>query len=307
MVKTRPGWLGLRWGFVATKALSAAMAAIFVAGNMNLVPFYLWPNQDRLWLDAHIYFRATESWVQGLDPWATSWQDVPFAAPPHALLLNLPFVPLGEDLAVGAWVALNAASVVYLLRRFRLPFWWAFFHPLTEGFLAASPDITLAAMALIGGSAIAAVAKPYSIPAILAARRWRSIIVAAVALIVTAPLLPWSYFLGATDRVANAFRDYTVTVSAFGAPLLMATTAAALVSLGRSKGLMLTTPGLLAQQPHYVVFSLEAIARSPILAVSMALPMEHLAAVGVIAYAISTKASAPLQGWASAKLNREAE
>ena len=46
------------------------------------------------------------------------------------------------------------------------------------------------------------------------------------------------------------------------------------------------TPGLLAQQPHYLVFSLEYIVASRWLVPFMALPIEHLAAVGIVAYAI---------------------
>lgn len=275
------------WRFFRKGTYVGLTIMLFVAANFTIVPFYLYPSDDRLWLDAHVYYRATEAWLSGANPWLTEWYGVPYSAPPPALLLNLPLMPFGETFAVAFWVTANSISVGVLLRRFRLPLWWALFHPIFEGYLAASPDITLAALVIIGGGSLAALMKPYSIPAMLAANRWRAVLLAAGTGLVSVPLLPWATFLNSRDLIGAAFRDYAVPVSAFGSVGLMLVTAIALLSLGRVPGLALTTPGLLAQQPHYNVFSLQTIARSRILTWTLGLPVEHMAAFGVVAYAVA--------------------
>lgn len=147
----------------------------------------------------------------------------------------------------------------------------------------------LAALIFVGGGALAALIKPYSIPAMLAANRWKALLLASAVGLVSAPLLPWTVFLDSRDLVAVAFQNHAVPVSAFGSPGLMLVTAIALVWLGRSRGLSLATPGLVAQQPHYNVFSLQAIARSRILTWTLGLPIEHFSAFGIVAYAVADR------------------
>ena len=284
----------LDWGFIRRRTVTGLTIAVFLVGTGGTAPFFLVPNTGNLWIDAHIYFRATEAWLAGANPWAVTFNGIPFAAPPPALLLNLPLQFLGEEHAVWVWAVANTLSVAYLLRRFRLPIWYVVFLPIAEGWLAATPDLTLAALVFLGGSWLAALVKPYSIPAILAESRLKVVLVAFGLGIVTIPLLPWSEFFASRALIQGAFEDYTQTVSAFGDPVLMVVTAVALVSLGWERGLGLTTPGLLAQQPHYLMFSLKYIVASRWLVLFMALPLEHLAAVGIVAYAIWQRVGEPV-------------
>jgi hypothetical protein len=277
---------GPNWAYVRARTSLILMVAACVMGTLRISPFFLLPDTGNLWIDAHIYYRATEAWLAGANPWAAGWGGIPFAGPPPALLLNLPFQPFGEPVAVLFWAVTNTLSVMYLIRRFRLPFWFLLFLPISEAWLAASPDLTLAAGVLVGMGWLAALTKPYAVPALLAAGRWRGIALAIVLGIATIPLLPWTEFIHSRAAVEDAFARYTVIVSAFGAPILMLVTLTALVSLGARRGLGLTTPGLLAQQPHYSLFSLEYIGTSPILVIALALPVEHLASIGVIGYAV---------------------
>lgn len=263
-----------------------AVALVFGVSNVPALSYYMYPGTDRLWLDAHIYYRATQSWLAGENAWASTWLGVPFAAPPPVLLLNVPLMSLGETTAVIFWVIVNLVAVTTLLRRFGLPLWWLMFPPIVEGFLAASPDLALAGLVLVGGGGLAALAKPYSIPALLAADRWRAVAFAFVIGVATIPLLPWQQFLDSRAIVEAAFAEHGVPVSAFGDPILMLAVGVALAILGWRRGLALTTPGLLAQQPHYLVFSLDTIASSRVLTMACAIPGPQFAALGIIVHTI---------------------
>ncbi len=73
----------------------------------------------------------------------------------------------------------------------------------------------------------------------------------------------------------------------------MAATAIALVTLGWRRGLVLLTPGLLAQQPHYIVFSIQAVKWSRILALAFTLPVSNAAALGIVVYAAAGRLRRP--------------
>lgn len=279
---------GVDWARVIDRA--GLGAYLFIAGMFStwwVFVFTYWSPQ-RLFVDAHVYYRATAAWLAGADPWAAS-TTVPFAAPPPALLLNLPLQPLGEQGAVAFWVIGTLISIVILFRRLHLPWWMLIFTPLVEGTLSGSPDIVLAAMVVIGAGGISAIAKPYAIPTMLSDGHWRAVALAVVLGAASLFVLPWRQFFAAQHVIGQAFTDWTTIVSAFGSPLLMVVTAIALASLGPRTGLALFTPGLLAQQPHYLVFSLQAISRSRLLAIFMTVSLTHWAAFGVIAFAVAQR------------------
>lgn len=263
---------------------------VFLASSIQLVPFYLTAPFQHLWIDARLYFAATAAWLNGASPWSTSVDGVPFAAPPPALLLGLPFQPLGETLGIAAWMALEVVAVCWLLRRLRLPAYWLLFGPIAEALLGGSADLWLAAACLAGGGWIAAVTKPYSIPALIADRRGRAVGAAALIAVATVPVMPWDQFLASSAVVEYAFAAYTLVVSAYGAPALMAAVALALLTLNSRESLSLITPGLLAQQPHYLMFSLETISSSTILSIGASLPAPGAMAFAVVAYAIARRA-----------------
>jgi hypothetical protein len=252
-----------------------------------IADFYVWGDSGHLFVDAHVYFRATAAWVDGSNPWTTTFHDVPFAGIPPTLLLNVPFLPFGEDAAVAMWVVANTAAVAYIIRRLGLPLWVLLLQPVIEGWFAASPDLTLAGLMLLGGGWLAALTKPYAAPALLAERRWRQLAIAMAVLIASLPFLPWIEFYGSRDIIAGSFERFAgYPVSAAGSSVLIALVAISLVSLGWRRGWSLLTPGLLAQQPHYNLFFLQTIVRSRILAFAITLPLPHAAAIGVVSYAV---------------------
>jgi hypothetical protein len=248
--------------------------------------FYLTDDAGNLFLDAHIYFRATDAWLDGGNPWTTAYRGVPFAGWPPTLLLNVPLIPFGEHVAVAFWVIANTLSVVFVIKKLHLPIWTVILLPVVEGWLGASPDLTLAAVLLSSIGWVAPLAKPYSAPLLLAAWRWRQLLFAGVAALATFAALPWGTFLESREIVAMTFERFAGNpVSAYGNAALTLAAVLALASLGWRRGLTLFTPALLAQQPHYLVFSLEAVRWSRILALAMTIPISGAMAVGVIAFA----------------------
>jgi len=293
-LRSRPAIERIAWRVVLGIAL--VLSAFWILG------FYVDEGARYLFVDAHIYFRATQAWLEGSNPWTTSYLGVPFAAIPPTLLLNVPFIPFGEGFAVTFWAAANTAAVVLLIRRLHLPLWVVVLQPVLEGWLSGSPDLALAGAIVLGLGWIAALTKPYSAPALIADRRWLQIGVAAVVAIITIPFLPWFIFYESRTILAESFANFAGNpVSAAGSPVLIVAVVVALVSLGWRRGSALFTPGLLAQQPHYIVFSLETVVASRILSLAMTIPVTHAAAVGVIVYALverwrTTLAPKPVPG-----------
>ncbi len=156
------------WAFIRHGLEVVALTAVFAVTSIAPIR-----SSDSLWGDAHLYFRATEAWLHGGNPWLSTTYLPPFAAPPPALLLNLPLAPFGEDIAVTFWVVVNTLAIVVLFSRLKIPPNWLLFQPIAEGWMGASPDLAFAALALLGGGWLAALVKPYSIPALLSEGRLR--------------------------------------------------------------------------------------------------------------------------------------
>jgi hypothetical protein len=123
------------WRFVGRGLAIAGVIACFALSSVAPLSYYFRDHSDHLWIDAHIYFRATEAWLGGADPWRGTYLDIPFAAAPPSLLLNVPLLPFGEGFAVAFWPIANALAIVLLLRRLRLPLWWILFQPILEAWL----------------------------------------------------------------------------------------------------------------------------------------------------------------------------
>ncbi len=273
------------WQFVLDHVGRATLPFLFLISCFGLALHY-GRQPELIWPDAHIYFRATEAWVSGANPWEAEFQGIGYGAPPPALLLNLPLLPFGENAAVAVWAGGGFAAVLLLLRRFKLPWWWVFFYPIAEGWTGSSPDLVLAALVYVNLGAIAALVKPYSIPALLSEGRWRAVATAAVVGLVTVPLFPWAQFFASRDLVAATFDQWAFPNSSWGQPLLTLGAVIALILLRWRQGLALLTPAILAQQPHYAVFSLSVISGSWILAAFITMPVAGAAAMGTILYAL---------------------
>lgn len=272
---------GIDWRFILTQG---PVLTVFVLHCVWILPAIV---QSESWFsDARLYFRATTAWLDGGNPWATSIHGLSFAGPPPTLLLNLPLIPFGEDVAWAFWPAAGILGIVSVLRRLRLPLWWILFPPIMEGWFAGSPDYALAGLALSGLAWIPALTKPYSTPAILAERGWRPVLIAGMLLVLTFAFLPWALFVESLPLVAATLTRYTHHLSAWGNPFGMVLVSGSLLILGRRLGLGLAVPALWPNaQLHYAVFSMYAASRSPVLAIGLSLPIQGAAPASIIVFA----------------------
>jgi hypothetical protein len=175
------------------------------------------------------------------------------------------------------------------IRRFNLPVWWLLFPPFIEAWLPGSPDPALLGLALLGGGAVAALTKPYTIPALLADHRWRAVLIAALVGLALAAFLPWGHFF-AHPVTATLSGQARGGLSVWGNLPAMTLTAVALVVL-RRQGMAMAVPALApATQLHYGLFSLSAAAESRLLAIGLSVPIAGAAAVSVI---VAAAASGP--------------
>jgi hypothetical protein len=244
-----------------------------------------WLGSYELFSDAYLYYDATAAWISGGNPWTTTYYGTTFAGPPTTLILNLPLQLLGREIAPAFWAIAGMASWLFTIRRLRLAPYWFLFPPFWEAYLPGSPDPTLFALIVLGGGPLAALTKPYSVPGMLADGRWRAVFAAAGVGLATLPLLPWSQFIDNVPAVQETFDTLSRHTSAWGDPPLMIAAGIALLSLGPRRALGMAVPVLWpGGQFHYSIFSIGTGAAFIGLGVVLTFP--HVAAPGVIAYAV---------------------
>lgn len=268
------------WRFVADRVARMSVPILFGAALLGKLRWFL-DHPETLFGDARLYFRATQAWLAGGDPWSAHDDfGVLFAAPPPALLLSLPIQPFGETAAVAFWVIAGMLGMAAAIRHYNLPWWWIAFPPFIEGLLPASPDPALLGALVLGGGAVAAYVKWYAIPAMMGEGRWRALVIAAALGVVSVPFLPWGEFLSRFSAIQAVYDQQTPDALPWTMTVLLAV---AVISLGRV-GLLLATPALWpTPQPHYGIFSLAIIGRSRLLAAAFAIP--GAAPWGILLYA----------------------
>lgn len=247
-------------------------------------------------IDARLYQAATNVWLAGGDPWATSAAGVPYAAGPWSLLAYLPTAWLPLDLAAALWMGGGFAAAVGVIRRLGLPLWWLAFPPLVQALWNGNAQpIVLAALLIRSpwGVTLAGGLKLYGfVPAILG-RRGRELAIAAAVLGATALVLPWGLY--AEHRFGlDAVAGFTWNGSALRFPPLLPFVVVALWILRRRGAEWLATPALWPGTQHfYHVFALPALVGRPWLAAALAFPLPLLAPVAVVAYALISRRGRP--------------
>jgi hypothetical protein len=184
--------------------------------------------------DGRLYRSATVAWLQGQDPWSVVQGGVWFGAPPPSLLPMIPFALLPETLAVGLLLVLGLVGSVWAIRRLGLPIWWLAFPPLVDGIWNANPHVLVLPLLLLGLAPIATIVKLYAVVVPAIRLEVRALALTAVALVVTAPFVPWSTFLAERQQISERL-DLTAGggSSVFGLemPLLPIGLAVAVVAL----------------------------------------------------------------------------
>jgi hypothetical protein len=238
-------------------------------------------------IDARHYQRATNEWLAGGDPWKVTEAGFPYAASPHTLLFYAPTSLLPLSVAVAFWMLLGLAAAVWLTRRLGVPIWWVAFPPLAHAIWNGNPQTIVLALLILGGpvaSTLAVGLKLYAVGALIT--RPRLLAIAAIALVVTLPLLPWRMYiddgLGVGIHLATAWNG-----SAWRFPiLLLPPTLLGLWILRRDGAEWYAVPAAWpATQFYYVSMVLPAVIRRPILAAILATPIPLLAPLVVIGLA----------------------
>ena len=287
----------IRWdvvGALARRWLLPIWFAVLSAGTLFLLGL------DAIGVDARIYFRGSQAWLQGRDPWETfASYTVPYgtnyyhyAGLPSTTVLLAPGALLPEGVFVVIWLALTAASAVYVVRRCGLPAWWLLFPPLAEGMWSGNPGIVLLAMLLSGRTileGLAPILKVYAAGPLALLARGRSFALAlglGLATIIIAPALWWSYLQG-LPRISD--RLLAESAGGYGAnqnPLLFVVTAvavAALFLIDRRAAAFLAVPALWpVSEFHYSIFAMPVA--TPFLGALLAIPIRGLPAVAICLY-----------------------
>jgi hypothetical protein len=200
--------------------------------------------------DGRLYRAATVSWLAGGDPWIVSLGGVYFGAPPPSLLPMVPFALVPEAIGVGALLILGVVGSAWAIRRLRLPWWWLTFPPLVDGMWNANPHVLVMPLILAGVAPLAVVIKAYGAVVPLVRLEIRVLLVSALALILTAPFLPWLQFLNDLPFVMNQLRlQSNGGLSVWAAPLpllpiLVVLAVVALVLIGRERASWWAVPVL---------------------------------------------------------------
>jgi hypothetical protein len=264
----------------ALRLLAAlALPAFFLATDVAILVY----GNYRLGFDALLYSLGAHALLTGADPWAVSLGSVVLAGPPSSVLAYTVTAWLPPDAAALIWVAAALGAATWALRRLALDLTWLLFPPLFVAIWNGSLDAFLPA-AFIAAPVVAPFLKPYAVAALIAERKWRSLVWAALLIVPTLPLVPqWL----AHDPGA-VIASQSPNLSAWGRPLLIVLTVPALISLGWRRGWYYAVPALWPSALlHYAAMTMPAI--RPVAAVGFCTP------IGVIAEALVERGRAFLR------------
>jgi hypothetical protein len=240
--------------------------------------------------DAVIYSRAARALLEGADPWAAGIPGTLYAGPPPSLIPFIPFAYLPQAVVQATWVGLAAISGIYVIRRLGLAWWWLLFPPLLLAIAAGSSALPLMALMVRGGAianAGAVVGRIYSAVPLVLLGKVRPLLIAAIALLVTAPFLAWGTYLAEFSQINALMRAQAANggFSATAVPILIPVAVIGLWLVGRNKAAWLAVPALWPNaQEYYAVIALPIAASVPIATFALATPLTPgIVAIGVFA------------------------
>ena len=235
--------------------------------------------------DGRLYLAATRAWLAGGDPWLLL-EGQRFAAPPPTLMPLAPIALLPESLGVAIMVLLALGGVIATIRVLRLPWWWLLFPPFLEGAWNGNLQTLLVPLILVGAGPIAAFLKLYALVPIVLTLRWRAFVVTGVALIATAPFLPWAAYIGRFGELSQVLADQSDGgLSATALPWLIPIGILALIVSGRERAAWLAVPVLWpSTQWYYSTLAVPAL--TPVAAALMAVPVPGATVAAAVAVAV---------------------
>lgn len=241
-----------------------------------------------LYFDGRLYLMATQAWLDGRDPWSVQLAGNYFAAPPPSMVPLVPLALLPIDVGVAILAGLIIAASLLTVRLLGLPWWWLLFPPLVQSALSANVQSLLIPLILLPLGALAGVLKIYGVVPMVILGRWRAVAAFAALLVVTAPLLPWSSYVGAFGTINARLVEQTTIALPAAALILMAPIAlVAMWIVGRERAAWLAVPALWPSQQYYYG-TLAMGAKSGLAAAIVALPAPGSGLLALLALALVT-------------------
>ena len=261
---------------------------------LDVVAVVKWLQIDAFGGNVQTYHAAAQVWLAGGDPWAspylTSFGPQALVAPPPSLApyLLTTWLPVGA--ATWVWVGAGAIAAVFAVRALRLPWWWILFPPLLFDVFWGSIDPILLLFLVSGPRWMAGALKVTFIPAMIAERAWRDLLIAGVLLVLSLAVMPWGTFLShLRDLVGPTIVQTNGGSSAASLAPLAVVTAGALIVLGWRRGWYLFVPALWPlNATGYSVVSMPVLGAMPFVAAAISIPVPYLAPVVIIATALVT-------------------
>ncbi|MEO8438533.1 MAG: hypothetical protein ABI562_08720 [Chloroflexota bacterium] len=225
-------------------------------------------------IDAPLYAAAARAWLAGGDPWSVASSGIHFGAPPPTLLAFVPFILLPDSLVAAIWIVGSFTLAYLAIRALGLKWWWICFWPIVDGALVGNPDVAVLALLVIARQRLAwfaPILKIYAVFPMISMWRWKAIAGTAAVLILSAPLLPWSLWLGSLPSISGRLESFAHTTSVAGDIPLMIIGIVALLALGFRRAGWLVVPVLWPwTQPHYLAMSVPVL--TPTLAILWSIP-----------------------------------
>ena len=269
----------IRWGRVGDAALAAWFITLSLMRLAHLAtgePFS----------DSTLYLRGTAAWLRGEDPWSVHMTTLYYAAAPPSLLPMVPFALLPEPVGLAVLFVLGLAASVWTLRRLGLPWWWITWPPLVDNLWNGNPQLFLVPLLLGPVAWLAPIVKAYAVVPLVIQLRFRALLMTAVVLLVTIPILPWSLFLSRLSETTTLLSEQSQGgMSAWFFPVLVPFAAIALVAMGRERASWWTIPALWpSTQWYYSLMAMPAL--TPLTAAILAAPVQGGPAVAAIVAAL---------------------
>ena len=242
-----------------------------------------------MFFDARLYLEAARAWLAGGNPWDVQLAGNYFAAPPPTLLVFAPFTVLPAGLAVGIIALVVVAGAVATVRLLQLPWWWLLFPPLVQACLSANVQTLIVPLILLPGGALAIILKIYAGLPLLILGRWRSLLLAAGAVMATVPLLPWGTYIDEFALISQRLADQSKLTLPMGLLLFLSPLVVlALIVVGRERAAWLVVPAIWpSQQFYYGTIAMPSRSKIATALIALPVPGNGLLALGVLALVTS--------------------
>jgi hypothetical protein len=263
----------------------------FVVTGVRL-SFLDFTHVDRWFLDGQLYLEATRTWLAGGDPFTVVVHRLSLAAPPPTFLPLVPFAILPPALGLALLAVALIVSAVLTIRLLGLPWWWLAFPPLVECVITGNAHGLLLPLMLTGRGWLAVLLKIYAAVPLAFLGQWRQLFLAAVAILMTVPILPWGSYISKYADISARYAETSRAGLPFEALVAFAPLALlAFLIVGREKAAWMAVPALWpSPQPYYSTLGMPTRSAVAMAVIAIPLPQPGL-------FALFALAAVQVVGW----------